>query len=79
MNTPLATSPGDGHMLKYMYQKDTAIVVTRNPKKASKLRKLYISRKRKVNVSRPVMSTPTQMGMVLLERRLIAVADPITS
>ena len=32
-----------------------------------------------MKVSRPVIRTPTQIGMKLLDKRRIAVADPITS
>ena len=63
----------------YPYPKEAAIVVMRSPKKSSSFLSPDLSSPRKVNVSTTVMRTPAHRGTKLLERRLMAMAVPITS
>lgn len=61
------------------YPKVTAITVINNPKKNSNFLRPYLSRKRNVNVSNTVIITPIYKGIVLADKRKIAIAVPITS
>ena len=50
-----------------MYKKETAMVVMRTPKRASSFLRPADSRKRKVKVSTPVISTPTHSGILKVQ------------